>query len=136
MLICLPSSRWRLSVMGTTFYVLWPIAYILIRVEYQVWWTWHVVFSFSFAHVVVCAVSFVRVIGNVTIFFFTNNFGSCKRIFLYYILLCFIGMLAMFVHIMFRRNIILRVSNYFKIIINLEKNYCYIINVRNKLPRC
>lgn len=45
---------------------------ILRRIENEFDRTRHVVFAFTFAHVVHGTVGFIRVVGNVAIFFFTR----------------------------------------------------------------
>lgn len=62
----------------TTFYVLWPIADVLIVVEDQVLRAGHVVLPLAFAHVVHGAVSFVRVVGYVAVFLFAYHFVGCE----------------------------------------------------------
>lgn len=63
---------------GAAFDVLWPVANVLVRVEDKVGRTRHVVFPLSFTHVVHGAVSLIRMVGNVAVFFFTSHFVSCN----------------------------------------------------------
>ena len=63
-----------LSVMGASFYIFWPITDVFVVVEDQVLWAGHVMFPFSFAHVVHGAISFVRVVRYVAVLFFTDYF--------------------------------------------------------------
>lgn len=73
------SSSWRLSVMSATFYILWPITNVLVRVENEIWRTRHVMLPFSFTHVVHGAIRFVFVVGNMSIFFFTCHLIRWKN---------------------------------------------------------
>lgn len=63
-----------LSVLLTAFDIFGPVANILRRIENKVCWTWHMVFPFSFTHIVLSAVSLIWVIANVTFFFITCYF--------------------------------------------------------------
>lgn len=58
--------------------LLWPIAYVLVRVKYQIRRTGHVVFSFSLAHVISCAIRLVRVVTYVAILLLTHDFICWK----------------------------------------------------------
>lgn len=55
--------RWRV----TTLNILGPIADILLGIEDQVGRTWHMMFTFTFAHIVMCAVGPILVVANMTI---------------------------------------------------------------------
>lgn len=56
-----------------TLHILGPIAYILLWVENQVGRTWHMMFAFTFAHVVVSAVIPILVVAYVAIFLFAGH---------------------------------------------------------------
>lgn len=58
-----------LCVMLTAFNILRPIANILVEVKHKHCWTWHVMFSFAFAHVVMCAVELVGMITDMAVLF-------------------------------------------------------------------
>lgn len=60
--------------MLASFYILGPIANILVVVEHQILRTRHVMFPLSLAHVVHSAVGLVGVVRNVAIFLFASDF--------------------------------------------------------------
>lgn len=47
--------------------ILRPIAHVLVGVEHEHSGTWHVMLSFAFAHVVMCAVELVAMITDMTV---------------------------------------------------------------------
>lgn len=64
--------------MLTSLNVLGPVADVLIGIKYKIGGTGHVMFSFSFAHVIMRAVVLVRVVANVAILLSTCDFVGCK----------------------------------------------------------
>lgn len=62
-----------------TFNVFGPVADVFVGVEDEIGRAGHVVFPFSFAHVVHSAVGFVWVVGDVAVFFFAGHGGSWKK---------------------------------------------------------
>lgn len=64
--------------MLTSLNVLGPVADVLIGIKYKIGGTRHVMFSLSFAHVIMRAVVLVRVVANVAILLSTRDFVGCK----------------------------------------------------------
>lgn len=56
-----------LCMMMTAFNILGPITNVLVEVEDQLSWTWHVMLTFPFTHVVMCAIELIGMVADVTI---------------------------------------------------------------------
>lgn len=69
----LSPGRWRLGVLQTSLDILGPVAYVLVRVEHQIRRAGHVVLPLTLAHVVVRAVTFVRMVAYVAVLFFARH---------------------------------------------------------------
>lgn len=71
--------RRRLRVVQTALNVLWPVAYVLVRIEDQINRTRHVMLALALAHVVHRAIVLVRVIRYMIVLLVTRHFVRYKK---------------------------------------------------------
>lgn len=70
-----------LCVMLAAFDILRPITNILVEVKHKHCWTGHVMFSFAFAHVVMCAVELVGMITDMAVLFSARHLVRYGKLF-------------------------------------------------------
>lgn len=75
---CVLFSWWRLCVVLASLNIFWPIAHIFGWIEYEICWTWHVMFAFTFAHVVMSAIQLVGVIANMAFLLVAGDLIGCR----------------------------------------------------------